>query len=127
MRSLVQVWLGVVGDGDECHVEHDLAVEPAGFDGEFPHDDTGDDAERGAEHTRSVEGGEAESVDGKLQDQDLEDQGDVDRIFDQNEAEDLRYPCRVLHKEQKEWNHEDSQQCDQYTGYFQVDSGDWWK
>lgn len=37
----------------------------------------------------------------KLRDQDLEDQGDVDRIFDQNEAEDLRYPCRVLHKEQK--------------------------
>ena len=33
----------------------------------------------------------------------------------------------VLHKEQKEWNHEDSQQCDQYTGYFQVDSGDWRK
>lgn len=90
--SRVRSWAGCSWRWNEpCRSMISLLNQP-GFDRKFTHERYPRDAEWCAEHAGCVEGGEAESVDGKLQDQDLEDQGDVDRIFDQNEAEDLRYP-----------------------------------
>ena len=46
--------LGVVGDGDESHVQHGFGVKPPGFHSVFSQYDTGDDAERGSKHIWGV-------------------------------------------------------------------------
>ena len=90
----------VVGDRDERHIEHRLAVEPAGFDRVFSKHDTGDDTERCRQHAGGVDCREPQTIDGKFQDQELIDQRHMDLVGDTDKSEPFRDPAGILHKKQ---------------------------
>ena len=81
--------LGVVGDGDESHVQHGFGVKPPGFHSVFSQYDTGDDAERGSKHIWGVYCCQPQAVNGKFQDQKLPDQGNVTGIGQPDKPEPL--------------------------------------
>ena len=84
----------VVGDRDERHIKHRLAVEPAGFDRVFSKHDTGDDTERCRQHAGGVDCREPQTIDGKFQDQKLIDQRHMDLVGDTDKSEPFRDPGR---------------------------------
>ena len=114
--------LRIVCYGDESHIQHGLTVEPAGFDRVFPQDDSGDDAERCGQHARRVDSCQAEAIDGKFQDQQLEDEWNIGWICDLYELQPGGNPPWILHKEQPGRCQQQGEEGDHDAGQPQVGS-----
>ena len=111
----LRIGLGIVGDRDKCHVQHDLGIEPSGIDGEFSDDQTGDDGERCTQHIRGMDGGQSKAVNGKLQDQELPEDRNVDRVLDPDKLQVLRDPLGIIHKQKKKRSQDQGDNRDQQS------------
>ena len=81
------VLLGEARDGNDRHIEDHVGREPADRNGEVPEDQPSDDAERIGEKIRGVHAGELESVDGKLDEKELEQNGERARVARDHKGE----------------------------------------
>ena len=90
------VGLAVVGDGDKGDIQGGGGGEPAGIDGKLAERDRADNADGGGQGAWRVQGGEPQTVDAQLHDDQLPVDGQAGRLDCEDELKDLRYVLRVL-------------------------------
>ena len=92
--------LEVICHGDESHIKHGFAAEPAGFYGIFSQNDTGDYAQRCGKHTGSIDGCKPQAVNGKFKEQKLIKYRYMGRLRQTDKIQPGRDGAGVLQKHQ---------------------------